>query len=79
LGKVALAPTTYVQVQQTLFKTYGPVVGALEALALVSTAVWLVLDHRRLSELGGVADAAMIAVWGAVDQSNQSAGESLAN
>ena len=29
-GKLSLAPTTYVEVQQKLFKTYGVAVGMLE-------------------------------------------------
>ena len=35
-GKLALAPATYVEVQQTLFRTYGTAVGALETLALLT-------------------------------------------
>jgi hypothetical protein len=62
-GKVALTPATYVEVQQTLFKTYGLVVGALETLALLATAALWALDHSLLIGVAVIADAAMIAIW----------------
>jgi hypothetical protein len=62
-GKVALAPATYVQVQQMLFRTYGPAVGALETLALLATATWWALDRAWLVGLAVLADTAMIGVW----------------
>src|ERR1700694_5178363 len=57
-GKVALAPATYVQVQQMLFRTYGPAVGALETLALLATATWWALDRAWLVGLAVLADTA---------------------
>jgi hypothetical protein len=48
-GKVSLAPSTYVEVQQKLFKTYGVAVGLLETLALLTTAAWWLLDHAWLN------------------------------
>jgi hypothetical protein len=62
-GKLALSPATYLQVQQTLFKTYGVVVGALETLALLATAAWWAMDRAPLVGLAALADAAMIGVW----------------
>jgi hypothetical protein len=62
-GKLALAPATYLQVQQTLFKTYGVTVGALETLALLATAAWWAIDRAPLVGLAALADAAMIGVW----------------
>ena len=62
-GKLSLAPTTYVEVQQKLFKTYGVAVGMLETLALLTTAAWWLLDHAWLVGLASLADLAMIAVW----------------
>src|SRR4030088_2704420 len=47
-GKLALAPATYVAVQQTLFRTSGTAVGALETLALLTTAAWWALDRGWL-------------------------------
>jgi hypothetical protein len=62
-GKVALTPASYVEVQQTLFKTYGLVVGAVERLALLATAALWALDHSLLIGVAVIADAAMIAIW----------------
>jgi hypothetical protein len=62
-GKLSLAPTTYVEVQQKLFKTYGVAVGTLETLALLTTATWWLVDHAWLIGLATLADAAMIAIW----------------
>jgi hypothetical protein len=62
-GKMTLAPVTYLEVQQRLFKTYGAAVGALETLALLTTAAWWVLDHGWLVGLAALADAAMIGIW----------------
>jgi hypothetical protein len=62
-GKMTLAPVTYVEVQQRLFKTYGAAVGVLETFALLTTAGWWVLDHGWLVGFAALADAAMIAVW----------------
>jgi hypothetical protein len=62
-GKVALASATYVQVQQMLFRTNGPAVGALETLALLATATWWALDQAWLVGLAVLADTAMIGVW----------------
>jgi hypothetical protein len=62
-GKLALSPATYLQVQQTLFKTYGVAVGALETLALLATAAWWAIDRAPLVGLAALADAAMIGVW----------------
>jgi hypothetical protein len=62
-GKVALASATYVQVQQMLFRTYGPAVGALETLAHLANPTWLALDKAWLVGLAVLADTAMIGVW----------------
>ncbi len=59
-GKLALAPATYVEVQQTLFRTYGTAVGALETLALLTTAAWWALDRGWLVGVASLAEAAMI-------------------
>jgi hypothetical protein len=62
-GKLALAPATYVEVQQTLFRTYGTAVGALETLALLTTAAWWALDRGWLVGVAALAEAAMIGIW----------------
>jgi anthrone oxygenase-like protein len=62
-GKMALAPATYIEVQQKLFTTYGMAVGALETFALLTTLAWWLLDHGWLVGLAALADAAMIGIW----------------
>lgn len=75
--KAQLPGPTYVTIQNGIYQLYGPVVGAVEAGALLTAVATLFLLPRRdarfwLTLLGAICVAAMIGTWAAfIDPVNQ--------